>query len=67
MSDMSENRISYRESPGRSIAVVVSGRVVGHIYETKGGHVYAPKGSTLRGNTFPTVADVKRSLESSAA
>jgi hypothetical protein len=65
---MSKQRseISYRESPGKSIAVVVSDRVAGHIYKTKDGYVYAPKGSTLRGDTFPTVADVKRSLATEA-
>jgi hypothetical protein len=55
--------ITYRENPGRSVAVLASGRVVGHIYRTTGGYVYAPKGSTLRGKCYPTITEVKRSLE----
>jgi hypothetical protein len=54
---------SYREEPGKSVVVLIDGRVVGHILNTRGGYVYAPKGSTLRGETLPTVPEVKRSLE----
>lgn len=63
---MSEHskRHTYNERAGHSIGVLLDGKVVGHILrKSTGGFVYAPKGSTLRGETFATVAEVKRSLE----
>jgi hypothetical protein len=59
--------VSFREKPGQSTAVLVGGAVVGHIYRKPDGFVYAPKGSTLRGKTFPTLAQVKQSLVESEA
>jgi hypothetical protein len=56
-------QVEFRESPGKSPAVLVGGRVVGHILEVKGkGYRYAPKGSTLRGEIMPTCHAVKQSL-----
>lgn len=53
--------ITYRTS--EKITVLVGGRVSGTIKPSKGGgFYYRPKGGG-RGETFPTVAAVKRSLE----
>jgi hypothetical protein len=66
------SRFTYRESTAKptreaeykSVAVLLDGALVGHIYRNAKGYVYAPRGSTLRGNTYPTVDQVKQSLES---
>jgi hypothetical protein len=48
--------------PSHSVSVLIGDRVVGHINRTRGGFVYAPKGSTLRGDVFPSLDACKASL-----
>jgi hypothetical protein len=49
----------------RHIDVRFGRRVAGHIKKAKDGNgfYYQPKGSKLAGETFATVAEVKRSIE----
>lgn len=56
--------ITYQPVPGTQIERVrVDGKIVGEIRPTDGGFYYQPKGSKLRGDTFATAEDVRRSLE----
>lgn len=49
---------------GREISVRCDGRVTGTIRSSKGGgYHYKPKGSKVFGDTFPTIKEVKRSIE----
>lgn len=46
-----------------NIPVRLDGKVVGHIKEySEGGYYYQPKGTTRRGEIYPTVEQVKRTL-----
>jgi hypothetical protein len=61
-------RLVFQEGIRRTTTVKLDGRVIGHIYaKSGGGFVYAPKGSTLRGATMPTVEAVKQSLRGGSA
>jgi hypothetical protein len=54
--------VSYETKDGK-IVVRLSRKIVGHIRKSKGGgYHYAPKGGGW-GETFPTVAEVKASIE----
>lgn len=49
-------------SSGR-IQVLLAGRRVGDIHPVLNGYRYFPKGSNVGGKAYPTVDEVKRSLE----
>lgn len=55
--------ITYRELSWDRTTVFLDKRAVGCIYATDGGFQYRPKGGAEGGDVFPTIADVKRSLE----
>lgn len=55
--------ITYKESLG-DIQVRLDSKVIGRIVRKKGkGFAYRPKGSKIEGQVYPTVDEVKKSLE----
>lgn len=54
--------ITYKNSHG-NLAVFIGRKRVGTIFSTDGGFYYLPKGSHKGGETLPSIAAVKRSLE----
>lgn len=55
--------LSSSETSPHHIQVWLDGKIVGKIRNVLNGWRYYPKGSHDSGQTFPTLADVKRSLE----
>ena len=56
--------ITYTPTSKDEIAVALDGKNIGFIRPSKeGGFHYKPKGSRIVGETFPSVAAVKESLE----
>jgi hypothetical protein len=55
--------ITYITLPNKTIQVKLDNRVTGGIKVVPDGFAYFPVGSKLKGETFPTVEDVKKSLE----
>jgi hypothetical protein len=60
--DKEMKMITYEKFLGGE-RVNLDGKVVGVIQTVPGGFAYIPKGSKITGETFTTVAGVKRSLE----
>ena len=55
--------ITYRDQHDGSVLVILDGEQVGVIREHASGFRYYPNGSKVRGESFPTLDKVKRSLE----
>jgi len=59
--------ISYQDVPGAAalqVKVRLDKKIVGCIYKAPaGGFYYRPAGGSVTGETFETIAEVKRSLE----
>lgn len=57
--------ITYKDKPDGDIAVLLDGKVIGHIECFQRGYRYVPKaGKKHAGEVFDSVAKVKKSLES---
>jgi hypothetical protein len=66
---MDRDRVSYKKvkmasgSSAYTLAVYLGNRRIGMIRAVKDGYAYFPKGHDDGGETFPTIQQVKRSLE----
>lgn len=59
--------ITYRATQDRQTTkVLLAGKLVGHITESRKGFRYTPRGSSVSGELSPTLAECKASLESPA-
>ena len=59
-------KITYRSNPTRTmVSVIIDGRCVGNIMKLAydAGWSYTPHKSSVRGETFKTLAECKKSLE----
>ena len=48
----------------KHLQVCLDGKICGEIREVTGGYQYFPKGSKVGGDVYPTLEEVKHSLES---
>jgi len=55
--------ITYRQMGADRVAVLLDGKVVGHIIPKMDGFQYMPKGSKNGGEIMKSVGAVKKSLE----
>ena len=55
--------ISYKPvKNSRNVKVFLKGKLVGVIEEVDGGFAYFPKGFSVKGSTFKTIEDAKKTL-----
>ncbi len=54
-----------QEKQGIRVIVLLDGDVLGHIVENFSWYAYRAEGLSLTGNNFPTIEEVKQSIEKS--
>ena len=55
--------LTYEQNPDGKISVKLFGKTLGHICKVDGGYAYKAKGLKVYGETFKTIAAVKKTLE----